>query len=273
MERKIPSPFLQITIVAKYELLKYIRGKKIHTVLGIAIVIPLLLILIPEFLNLDDPENESLYIAGMLGVIFFLVVIIASFFGSGTLVSEFHDKTAYSLFPNPINRTSIWTGKFIAAEIVSFASIGIFYLVISVATFYKYGNLPSEIFISLLFSFVVATCIMSIAFFASSVFRSSMSAVVVVILLLIIMLPLIDQMQMNLAETKPWYSPSFSSGIIRHVLTVPYPIDLNPDELPKGPFDTERFVPYVNDSLIVFGAYIFVCSLSSLLIFKSKEMK
>lgn len=272
MDRKLPTQFSQTTIVTKYELIKYFRGKKIHAILGVSIAIPLLLILIPELFGLDDPENELLYLTTLLGVLFFLIVIIASFFGCNTLVSEFHDKTGYTLFPNPINRTSIWAGKFIAAELVSFASIGVFYFVISIVTFYKYETLPDELFLSLLFSFVVITCMLSFAFLASSIFRSSMSATVVMILLLIILLPLTDQLQMNLVETKPWHSISFSSGIISNVLTVPYPIDLNPNELPKGPFDTERFVPYIFESLIVFAVYICVCTLSSLLIFKSKQL-
>ncbi len=273
MERKIPNNFSQIIAVTKFELIKYLRGKKIHSIFGIVVAIPLLLILVPELLGAEDPETEVAYLTGLVSVIFFLIVIITSFFGSGTLVSEFHDRTAYVLFPNPINRTSIWTGKFIAAELVSFATIGIFYTVISVITFYKYENLPNEIFISLIFSFIVATSIMSIAFFASSIFRSPLSAVVVVILLLIVLLPLVDQLQINLADTKPWYTPSFSSGIIRHVLTVPYPIDVNPDELPRGPFDTERYVPYLDQSILVHGVFIFVCSISSLVIFKAKEVK
>ncbi len=273
MQNKIPNHFSQIVIVSKYELIKYVRGKKIHAMLGIAIIIPILLILIPEFLDSPDPEKVGSYLTTLLGVIFFIQVILVAFFGSGTLVSEFHDKTGYALFPNPILRTSIWIGKFIASTLISFFVIGCYYLVISIAAFYKYQSLPNEVFLSLSFSLVVITSLMGFAFLTSSIFRSSVGAVVTMIFLFIIILPMIDQLLMTLAETKPWYSPTFSSGIIKNILTVPYPIDLALGELPRGPFDFERFVPYVEQSLPVLALYSFVCGLCSLLLFRNKEMK
>ncbi len=273
MQIDTPSDFNQIKIVAKFEFLKYLRGKKIHAMLVMGVAIPLLLISLPEFFDAPDPEKVEFYLSGFLGAIFLIQVIVVAFFGSGTIVSEFHDKTGFALFPNPISRTSIWFGKFLAAEIASFLVITVFYGVISTATLYKYGELPNEIIISLLFSFLVTSSLMCIAFLASSIFRSPTSALVIIILLFIIVLPMIDQLLISLAEIKPWFTPSFSSGIIGNILTVPYPIDLEEGQLPRGPFDSARFVPYVTESILVQILFLFVSGITSIAIFRKMEMK
>ena len=273
MKLETPSNFDQIRIVAKYEFLKYIRGKKIHAMLAMGVAVPLLLVFLPEFFDAPDPENREFYISALLGPIFFIQVIAVAFFGSGAIVSEFRDKTGFALFPNPINRSSIWFGKFIAAKIASFSVIAVYYGVVSIATLYKYNELPHEIIFSLLFSFLVTSSLMSIAFLASSTFRSTTSALVIIILLFIIILPMIDQFLIALAEIKPWFTPSFSSGVITNILKVPYPVDLEEGKLPLGPFDSARFVPYVAESILVLILYLVVCAISSIAIFRRMEMK
>ncbi len=271
-ELQIQSYLSQISTVVKYELIKYVRGKKIHAIFGIAIFIPLLIVLTPEIFEIPSPSSVNPYLQNPLNFAFYMIVIAVAFLGSGSIVSEFHDKTGYALFPNPIKRHTIWFGKFIGAEITSFVVISFYYGVISFAALYKYESLPIELAYSLLYSFVVVTAIMSIAFLASTVFRSSTGAVVFVFLLFILVLPITDQIVMTLAETKPIYSPGFASGVIKNLLTNPYPSDLVPGELPRGPFDLERFVPYVNESLILLSVYIIACSGASLLLFRMKEM-
>ncbi len=78
---------------------------------------------------------------------------------------------------------------------------------------------------------------------------------------------------MTLAEIKPWFSPTFMKGIIENVMRDPYPLDLIPGEFPRGPFDFQRFVPYIEESLAVMSAYIVTFSFASIYIFKQREMK
>ena len=93
MQLNTPSNFVQIKIVAKYEFLKYVRGKKIHAMLAMAVAIPLLVILLPEFFDSPDPEYDELYLFALVGPVFFIQVIAVAFFGSGMIVSEFHDNS------------------------------------------------------------------------------------------------------------------------------------------------------------------------------------
>lgn len=132
--------------------------------------------------------------------------------------------------------------------------------------------MPEEIFHSLGFSFVSMTAIMSIAFLISSLFRGPTGAAVLVFFLFILILPIIDQVLIGIADIKPWFTPTFSSKIIDNILIVPYPSDLALGDSPRGPFDVHRFVPYVEESLLVLGSYILVASLVSIYVFKKREM-
>jgi ABC-type transport system involved in multi-copper enzyme maturation permease subunit len=269
---QLPSQSSQIFAVCQFELLKFIRGKKILASIVIALAISLVLVVTPQIIQIDSQLTVYDYLSFPLGFLPYLLVLSAAFFGSNSLLSEFHERTGYALFPNPVSKTSVWLGKFFAAELVSFLIIGVFFGVIITAAELKYHTIPEEIFYSLGFAFVSVTSIMSIAFLVSSIFRGPTGAAVLVFFLFIMILPIIDQVLIGFVDTKPWFTPTFSSKIIENVLIVPYPNDLASGETPRGPFDVHRFVPYVSESLLVLTGYILVSSILSIYAFKKREM-
>ena len=269
---QLPSQSSQILTVCQFEILKFLRGKKILATIAIALAVSLALVVTPQIIQIDSQLTVRDYVSFPLGFLPYLLVISAAFFGSNSLLSEFHERTGYALFPNPVSKTTIWLGKFLAAELVSFLIIGIYFGVIISAAELKYQTFPEEIFYSLGFALVSVTCMMSIAFLVSSIFRGPTGAAVLVFFLFIMILPIIDQVLIGFADTKPWFTPTFSSKIIEHILIVPYPSDLVPGDLPRGPFDVHRFVPYVSESLLVLGGYIIASSVLSILAFKKREM-
>lgn len=269
---KLPSELFQSVTICRYELLRLTRGKRIPAILGIAIIVPLLIIIIPELATGKIQGTPADFVSIPLGFFSYFLVIVATLFGSNALISEFHDRTGYSLFTNPITRKSIWFGKFFAAEIIAFVAIAIYYTVMIAATLIKFGELPNEVFFSFGFALIAITTMMSITFLISSFLRGPTAAAVFIFFLFILILPMIDQLLYGVIETKPWFTPTFSAKILENVLIVPYPIDLAPGELPRGPFDIHQFVPYVNDSVFVMTLYSVVSGIISILIYKRKEM-
>ncbi len=269
---QLPSNLSQILTICRYELLIGIKGKKIPAILGITVGITLALIIVPEILEVEHSNSSFEYFLMPIGFGFFLFIITAALFGSNSLVSEFHERTGYSLFPNPVTRTTIWFGKFLSAEVLGFIVISIFYGMLSIGTYAIYNEVPSEIFESFLLSFVIVTMVMSVSFFISSFSRGPTGAVVLVFVIFILILPIVDQFLINFAETKPWFSPTFIQQINQNILFDPYPIDLEPGEMPRGPFDFKRFVPYVDESLAIMFSYIVLFSLASIYLFKRREM-
>lgn len=272
VQRQLPSKTNQIITICKYELLKSFRGKKIFGILGIVILVSSFFVLFPEIFEIDNPKRVNEYFSTSSVFVFFILVITAAFLGSSSLVSEFQEKTGYSLFPNPVSRTSIWIGKFLAAEIVSFFVIGVFYGITFIKALIIYQTISPEAFVSLAFSLWGLTMIMGVSFLASSLLKSSNASMMLVFFLFVLILPMTDQITISMAEEKPWFSPSFSMGIIENILTVPYPLDLEPNTLPRGPFDHERFVPQISDSLIIITVYTIASCVASLILFKNREM-
>lgn len=269
---QIPNQFSQMFTICSYELLKSLRGKKILGILSISVGISLGLLLVPEITGFDAPHSVNEFFAIPLSFVFFVLVITVAFFASSSIVSEFHERTGYSLFPNPVTRETIWFGKFLATEILSFVVIGVYFGIISLGALVTYGELPSVLGQSLVFSFLVVTMLASISFFISAFSRGPTGAAVLVFLLFILVLPMVDQLVMNFGEEKPWFTPTFVRGIIENVMLEPYPLDLEPGEYPRGPNDFHRFVPYIDDSIMVMISYIIIFSLASIFLFKRREL-
>lgn len=262
----------QILTVCQFELLKFLRGKKVLGNLGIVAAVALVIVVIPEIMQTELSSTALDYLSFPLGFLPFLLVISVAFFGSNSLISEFHERTGYSLFPNPVSRTSVWLGKFFAAELVSFFVISVYFGIIISAAGLQYQEIPEEIFYALGLSFISITTMMSITFLISSTFKGPTGAAVLVFFLFILILPIIDQILIGIAEIKPWFTPTFAAKIIDNILIVPYPSDLAPGDLPRGPFDVHKFVPYVWESLLVMTSYIVISSLASIYAFKKREM-
>ena len=265
---QIPSPVNQALIISRYELLIHLRSKKILGIIAITVVFSVLFIGLFENLGAQGLQILGFDLALPISFVSFLIVIVAAFFGSSSISSEFNQNTGYVLFSNPVSRTSIWFGKFIATEIIAFSVIVLYYSII-VSYVAMSHEIPIQIIISLLFSFISSTMIMSIAFLISSIFRGQTSSAILVFALFIIIFPMIDGIMVMINGEKPWFTPTFSSGIIKYVLTVPYPIDGNMINIP---FFTNSFVPKIIDSLGVMVSYIVTCVVLSVLIFKRKEL-
>ena len=271
-EIKTPSHVSQALTVMRYEFLKFFKGKKLYGMIIFAFAIPILLIALPELVGGEYPDSENEFVASQMNFMVIVIVISASFFGSSAIVSEFHDKTAYSLLPNPINRESIWFGKYLAALVISFMISSIFYMVIAMGTWVEYDSVPEEILSSWGLSFVVVMMITSISFLFSSVLKGPTGATVAVFILFILIFPMVEGMLIAFAEEKPWWLPSFLAKVTEFSMFTPYPSDLEPGELPRGPFDHHRYVAYVDQSIVMMAAYILATSAASIFIFKKKEM-
>ena len=268
----IPSHANQILTVSRYELLMFLRGKKIFGILAITIAISALFIAIFEFAGtLEEAFPLDFDFSFPISSVFFLIVLLAAFFGSGSIVSEFHQKTGQMFFANPVSRTTIWFGKFLAAEMISIAILILYYsIMIGYAVSNSY-EIPVELGGSLLFSFLSLTMILSMAFLISSALRGPTGSAVLVFALFIFALPLADGFLMTLVDFKPWFTPTFSSGIIEHSLIVPYPDDISDPSLSFS-FISKVYIPQIAQSVMVMVAYIVVAAISSIYIFKKREL-
>lgn len=272
LENKIPSHISQTLIVTRYEFLKFVKGKKLYGMICFAFFIPIILVSLPELMGGEYPENSSEFFSSQMNFLNIVIVISVSFFGSSAIVSEFHERTAYSLLPNPVNRISIWFGKFLTALLISFLIASIFYKITALGSWNIYGDIPEEIISSWGFSFLIVLMVSSISFLFSSILKGQTAAMVAVFILFILIFPMIEGIIIAFAEDKPWWIPSFISKITEFSFFSPYPSDLESGELPRGPFDRQRFVPYVDQSVVMILTYSTIASIVSIVVFNKKEM-
>ena len=265
-----PKAISQVLTVFWYELLKSIRTKKLYASIAVAVAVPLLLVMVPEFFDADIPNTSNEYLLGNLGSVFIIIVIVGSFFGSSSLASEFHEKTHYTLFPNPISRVSIWTGKFFASSAIAIGMTALYYCIVGAGTYYRYGEIPIEILHSFGASFLSIFMIMSISFLFSSFLKGPTGAMILVFILFIMVFPLVEGILVGLADEKPWFLPTFASKITEFVVIDPYPSDLKPGDRPKGPFDHHRYVPYLDESIPILVGYSVAFSIASIFVFKRR---
>lgn len=271
-EIKLPSSLSQLITVMRYEFLKSFKVRKLYGMIIFAYVVPILLISLPELLGGEYLDSPNDFISSQMNFLNIIIVISVSFFGSNAIVSEFHNRTAYSLLPNPVNRNTIWFGKFFVAILISFMISSVFYKVIGLGTWSIYENVPSEIISSWALSFPIVVMITSISFLFSSFLKSQTSAIVSVFILFVLIFPMIEGIVIGFAEDKPWWMPSFISKVTEFSMYTPYPSDLIPGELPRGPFDQHRYVAYIDESLFLMFAYSILAGIASIVLFKKKEM-
>lgn len=258
--------------VSRFEILMFFRGKKIYGMLAITIAISALFIAIIEYLQPPMASSEDFGFSTPLRFVFFLIVLFGAFFGSNSIVTESHQKTGQLLLSNPVSRTTIWFGKFVAAELISIGILLLYYSIITVYAAIGGHQVPTEVLTSLLFSVIALTMVMGISFLISSIFRGPTGAAVAVFVLFIIILPMADNIMTTYGEFKPWFTPSFSAEILNKILVIPYQSDSIVESSLGTPFSFNLYIPDISHSLAVMFSYIVISCVFSIYLFKRKEM-
>jgi ABC-type transport system involved in multi-copper enzyme maturation permease subunit len=262
--KQLPSHTQQVGVIFSHEIRKLLRSKR---VIGVMVLAVLASVAIANFIQTAfEPTAVSslVRIAIMFSPI--LMIIAGALVGSDSLLTEFHEKTGYSLFPNPVSRTAIWFGKFLAAELVIFIIIGIYYGIITLSASLQYGDISQEIFLPapFLFSFLAGTMIMSISFLASSIFKGPIGATITVLFSLFV-LPTVDGILTG-QQIASWFTPSFATNNVYSIMLIPPNTDSN---IAPFLFNTGHSLA---ESLSVIVAYTVGASIASIYFFKKRDM-
>lgn len=197
----------------------------------------------------------------------------ASFFGGDAISGEFQNKTGYFGLPNPIRRSSIYVGKWVAALTASTVILAIFTAITIGNGVYYFGlTLPYEFAESLLFAWFYLIAVLGFTFFFSSIFKSSSVSILMTIILFLFVFNLVQVLVANLVKIEPWFILTYGAQIIGNVLTVPYP----PHEqvIPLGPRGGVSLTSYnatIPEGLAIIAIYFAVTAILGLVFFERKE--
>lgn len=209
------SEFEKLKIVTRYELLKQFRRKRFYGVLAITLLAVVLTIGLYQGLDLPRRMGVPQSTINQHGVELFaifvtsmgsLAILGAVFFAGDALASEFERKTGYILFPNPVKRTTLVVGKYLACFIATAAILGVAYLISAGALLVFYRQVPIGIFGSLAIALVLACFVISMAFAFSSVLKGGMGATIATLLTYMVIFSIVSS-SLAYAGFNPWFMP------------------------------------------------------------------
>jgi len=263
----------------KYTLIDYFRSRRFSILLTIALIISAILTFVvayyrpPSFLSSD----LAFYSGWWGGSVGFVVTLSGIFFGGDAISGEFQNKTGYFTLPNPIRRSSIYVGKWLAA----FTAATVILLVFMAATVangaYYFGTqVPSLLGESLIFAWIYLVAVLGFTFFFSSLFKSGSYSILVTAILFLFVFNLMRTIVASLAQVEPWFIISYGSEIIGDVLSATYPEHIATSTPRFGPpgiagVTITTFNPTIPEGLTIMAIYFLATAIIGLLFFERKE--
>ena len=207
----------QAFIVMRYEFMKFISGKKIFIYAAINLII-LGIVAAIFFTSSGNTTTE-----GMMGdfVSFqsLTILIGVTLFASVTLVSEFEERTSLLLFTKPIRKGSIFAGKFLAAYLLCFAFIIVYYFAAAILTSIETGGFTSKMFPSLGYCALDLFAYIGIAMLFSALMKKSSSASILTFVF-ILLVPAIIQIVVSVAgNIDAWFMLNYAEAAMMYSIS------------------------------------------------------
>src|SRR5437660_1473992 len=269
----LPTSIAHIGTITKYELLNYFRSRRFFVLLIIGIVISAIFTAVVgyygiAYLNLTSALGFYSFWWG--NSITLVVILSGIFFGGDAISGEFQNKTGYFLVGNPLRRSSIYIGKWIAALTASLIIFAIYAAIAVGNGIYYFGaNIPYQFGDSLVFSVLYLIAVLGFTFFFSSLFKSSSMSILVTAILFLFAFSLIELIVSRLAQIEPWFIITYGAGIIGNVLMDPYPLT----QSTRGPGGREvsTFAVSIPQGIEILVGYFVITAVIGLLLFERKE--
>jgi ABC-2 type transport system permease protein len=273
--RQLPSDMNQIITVARYDIFKHLRSRRLIAIFVIEAAILAVMMALPALLGQPYPEDPAEFVQSVLVFTFtnILIILGATMFAGDSICSEFQNRTGYLVFPNPIKKLSIYLGKFLSTALIVVLVVSVWYWVAIIAGAIMTGGVSILAIESYGLAILYALAASSVGFLISSILKGSTGALVLTFFLLFMIFPLVDSVG-TLGNVEPVPSITYQAGAINAVLSTPYPEDFvqYANETTGLPFNIYFFYPSVGASVVVMIGYIIVCNLAGIVLFKRREM-
>ena len=272
---QVPGSLAQVSVTMKYTFLDYFRSRRFFILLVIVLLISAALTVgvgyyrPASFLSSD----LSFYSSWWGGSAVFLMALFGIFFGGDAISGEFQNKTGYFSLSQPIRRSSVYVGKWLAAYFAS----SIILLVFTAITFgnavYYFGtSVPYQFGESVLLAWFYLVAVLGLTFFFSSLFKSTSYSILVTAVLFLFAFNLIGLLVANLAQQEPWFLLTYGAQIIGNVLSTQYPAHITTLRGfgPNGPSLT-AYNATIPEGIAIITAYFIITAILGLLLFERKE--
>jgi ABC-2 type transport system permease protein len=272
----VPSSITQVGTIMKYTLLDYVRSRRFYIMLTITALISVLLTVLVGYYRPAGflSSDLSFYNSWWGTSVTFVIILSGIFFGGDAISGEFQNKTGYFGVPNPIRRSSIYVGKWLAAFIASAVILGIFTVVTLGNGLYYFSGVPYQFGESLLYALFYLVAVLGFTFFFSSLFKSSSMSILLTAILFLFVFTLIQELVSGLVQIEPWFILTYGSQIIGNVLTATYPAHVSTGSFGPGGGGGPALTTYnvtIPEGLAIIGIYFAVTATAGLILFERKE--
>jgi ABC-2 type transport system permease protein len=275
-ENKVPSSLTQVGITMKYTFLDYFRSRRFFILLVITLLISALLTFIVGYYRPETflTSDLSFYSRWWGMSVTFVIVLSAIFFGGDAISGEFQNKTGYFGVPNPIRRSSIYVGKWLAAFIAATVILVVFTAITVGNGVYYFGlTVPYQFGLSVLLAWFYLAAVLGFTFFFSSLFKSSSISILVTAILFLFAFTLIQTLVADLVQVEPWFILTYGGQIIGNILTVPYPAHtvVSTQHFVGRTRIITTFTAPVPEGLAIIALYFIITGVLGLVLFERKE--
>ncbi len=199
----------------------------------------------------------------------YVPVFAAVFFGSSAISGEIESRSAYSVFPLPVSRTSLMIGKYFASLLAGFLIVVYYYAFFAVNTIIVLGTLDTGTFtLSLALSLAFLSSLLSMTYLVSTLFNRATYSYITVFIIYFLIFTALNYVIQLLYNYFPFYLLNNTSSVISRVY-----LNFNPNNL----FLTQNILPLSMDEALlytgVFFAYTLICFIAAVFIFQEKEVK
>jgi ABC-2 type transport system permease protein len=206
------SEFEKLRIVIGYEFLKHIRRKRLYIILALTLVAEAAVLILVPVLGDGYPDNVTV-MAALLSVGPSMATLGAIFFAGDAIAGEFESKTGFILFTNPVKRTTLVIGKYLACYGAVMLLVILGYVISTISLLVIYGTVPLASGGSFGLCLLYAGAVLSVSFFFSSVMKGSMSATVVTLVFIMVISSIISSVLM-MTDQPYWFLLSSNGDTI-----------------------------------------------------------
>jgi ABC-type transport system involved in multi-copper enzyme maturation permease subunit len=262
------SEFERLRIVIGYEFLKHIRRKRLYIILALTLIAELAVLILVPTLGDGFPDNVMV-MAALLSVGPALATIGAIFFAGDAIAGEFEGKTGFILFTNPVKRTTLVIGKYIACYAAVALLVILGYIIVAISLWAIYGTVPIETLSSFGLCLLYAGAVLSVTFFFSSVMKGSMSATVITLVFIMVISSIIDSVLMMTGQPN-WFMLSTNGDTISTIYGGYEAFMGGMGGMGDMPFEFEN--PSVSLSVLSMSLYLAVGFVASLFISNRRQL-
>jgi ABC-2 type transport system permease protein len=205
----------KLKIVTQYEFLKHIRRKRLYVILGLTLIAELAVLILVPVLG-DGFPNNVMVMAALLSVGPSLAGIGAIFFAGDAIAGEFESKTGFILFTNPVKRTTLVIGKYLACYGAVMLLVILGYVIVTISLLAIYGTVPIETLSSFGLCLLYAGSVLSVTFFFSAISKGAMGATVITLVFIMVISSIVDSVLMMTGQPH-WFLLSTNGDAIATV--------------------------------------------------------